>query len=91
MYVGVDSQLAHTSNLIGRLHDEQRERLSQGAVEQGDGRLMLPGPSEEEMRIASDLRAGLVQLTAQVGGSVIMVIYEERMVAFELNWGNVAL
>ena len=66
LHTGIDSQLAHTSDLLGRLHDEQKDRLSQEPVKLDDGHLVLPGPSDEEMKLASELRAGLVQLTAQV-------------------------
>ena len=62
----IDSQLEHTSHLLDQLQDQQRDRLSQAPLELDDGHLMLPGPSDEEVRIASDLRAGLAQLTAQV-------------------------
>ena len=62
----IDSQLEHTSHLLDQLQDQQRDRLSQAPLELDDGHLMLPGPSDEEVRIASNLRAGLAQLTAQV-------------------------
>ena len=64
--IDIDSQLEHTSHLLNQLQDQQRDRLSQAPLELDDGHLMLPGPSDEEMRIASDLRVGLAQLTAQV-------------------------
>ena len=65
-FTDIDSQLEHTSHLLGQLEEEQRDRLSQAPLELDDGHLVLPGPSDEEVRIASDLRAGLAQLTAQV-------------------------
>jgi hypothetical protein len=65
-FTDIDSQLEHTSHLLGQLQDEQTDRLSQAPLELDDGHLTLPGPSDEEVRIASDLRAGLAQLTAQV-------------------------
>ena len=67
----IDSQLARTSHLLDELNQQQKERLSQAPVELSEGHLMLPGPSEEEVKIASSLRAGLVQLTAQVWCSYV--------------------
>ena len=57
--------LMKTSSLLSQLQEHQEERLSQSPYVSQD-HLILPGPSEQEVGVASEIRQELANLTAVV-------------------------